>query len=169
MTRSEAKQWLIENLGIEEPNNAQVSALLNGVKSEVDKQVDTKVAEKVNEAVESERAKYSGFVSKDEHQATLKELTELKGANAKAERYAKFKAKGLKEKWFDLADSKLMESQDMDNDLAQFIADNPELVDSVSENNQANNSPFVFGNVNSSTEHKESPNKAVNDFIRGNQ
>lgn len=148
MTREQIKNMLIES-GVEAPSNLLISALLDSFNSEKKQAVD----EATKTATEKAQEAFKDYVKPDDYKKLQDEMSNLKDSSAKAERTAKYKAKGVSDKYLDFADSKLKDSKDFDKDLETFIKDNAELCGKAQqEKEQGASQPpqpknFQFGGV----------------------
>lgn len=140
MTKEELNNLLSE-YGVETIPKGLARAILD--------QVVTEKKAAISEAVENAKqeviATYKDYKKPEDYQALENEIATMKDATNKASRESKYKALGLKEKYFHLAEQ-YKDSQDLDKDLAKFKEDNPELFDSQPQPNpQPQPTPTKFG------------------------
>lgn len=109
---------ILAEAGIE-VNKAVVTNLMNAFNDEIR---NVRV-ESANKAIED----FKGWHSHEEYQALEGQIAELKDASNKASRTSKYKEAGLKAKWFEYADSKLKDEEDLEKALKKFKKDNEEL------------------------------------------
>ena len=161
MTRQEAKEWLI-SIGIAEPQPAQVSALLTTISENSKSAIEEAVASAKNDTKLQIEKQFEGYVSKDVHDALVNNYNALKESSEKQVRYSKFKDKGIAEKWYEYADTKLdKNSKEYDKLLDDFVKENPEVIAKVDKQ-------VVIGNVSQQTNQDVNPNAHafMNDKIR---
>lgn len=166
-SRQEAEEFLA-SIGVETPNKAQVSALLDKVKSYSEDAIGEAVKVAKEETEANIRKEYEGYKSNEDYLKIETELNNLKDSNAKQLRFAKFKENGIAEKWYEHADSTIgKDEKDYDKRLADYVKNNPELLVKKEEPKQQNPFSFKIGGTNNEGGQVENPNKSINDLIRG--
>lgn len=145
MTREQLINLLTEG-GVENPGKLLVSTLLNSFQEERNEAVKVAVQEKENQLKEQ----YKDYKSPEDYKTLADENATLKDSSAKTARVAKYREKGINEKYFDYADSVLKGEKDLDAKLDEFISNNSELL--VAKKTPQNPAPAKFGKVQTQTD-----------------
>lgn len=126
--------------------NDLYKAIREDVNVEIDKR-DELISAKEKEIEEKYKAKYEGYVSKEDFDKVNSKVTELENANAKASRVAKYLEKGINQDAYDFVDSKLANEKDFDKALESFVKEekNAYLLTKKEAPKEEKNGFFNFG------------------------
>ena len=114
MTREQLTNLLTES-GVENPSKLLISAILNSFQEERNEAVKTAV----QEAETRVKEQFKDYKTPDEFKALADENATLKDSEAKTARIAKYRGKGINEKYFDYADNVLKSEKDLDAKLEE--------------------------------------------------
>lgn len=140
-----------------EVNGAVITNIMNTINEEI-RNVKVETANKI-------MADYDGYLSPDEVSELKNEISNLKDSSAKVTRTSKYKESKIADKWHDLADSKLKDSNNFDEDLKKFVKDNPELLIKETTPKQQIRFTNLADSKNESANQDSS--SRMNAFIRG--
>lgn len=160
MTKQEFHDLLAE-YGITDVPKGLARAFLDKVNAEKSLAVEEATETARNEVKES----FKDYKSSEDYKKLLDENAALKDESKKVERYGKYKNAKIKEKWLEHADSKLKDSINFDEDLKKYLTDYPELLEN--DNPVTQPSKASFSGLKNSGAETTTPNKEINNFIRG--
>lgn len=149
MTREQLTNLLTES-GVENPSKLLISAILNSFQEERNEAVKTAV----QEAETRVKEQFKDYKTPDEFKALADENATLKDSEAKTARIAKYRGKGINEKYFDYADNVLKGEKDLDAKLEEFVANNAELLVAKDNPKSSTQTKTQFGKVDTKTDPK---------------
>lgn len=122
MTRQELIDILHDG-GVENPSKLMINSIMDQVVAEKKQAVEDAVSTATAEVKES----YKDYKTPDEYNALQNEIANLKDADNKASRTAKYKEAGLLDKYIKLAEADLKDAENWDEAFNKWKKDNAEL------------------------------------------